>query len=171
MTFFQYSTFPTSIQIHIWIGNPRKLRPILCNAHIHSEQSLRPRPLGCLLPIQCQLVANPMLPSQFQCIVKSKLLECKSIAKPLSINCDLMPIQCNSCANLLSIWGESKANRLPNLVTWASIECQSCLNPLPILCQSCDNPVSILSQSSVNTISIITSNWDANPHHMLVKLI
>ena len=146
--------------------------PILCNEHIHSEQWLRLRHSVCLLPIQCQLVANPMLPSQFQCIVKSKPLECKYIVNPLSINCHLMPIQCNSCANLLSIWGESKANRLPNLVTWASIECQSCLNTvltcanlvtilyqsevisLPIFCQINANLMPILSQSDVNPVSI-----------------
>ena len=113
-------------------------------------------------PIRCcQSNSNP-LSSQSHLSVNPLPIHWQSISNFMSFH---------SCANLLSIWSQSKANRLPNLITWASIECQSCLNPLPILCQSCDNPVSILSQSSVNTISIITSNWDANPHHMLVKLI
>ena len=70
-------------------------------------------------------------------------IQCQSGSNP-------MPIQCQSrlsCANAMSIPGQSKAIPLP-------IRCQSIANAAPILCQFGADMMSIKSQFSCNPVNI-----------------
>ena len=69
-----------------------------------------------------------------------------------------MLIQCHSCDNLLQIWGQSKAKRLPNIITWASIGCQSCAVSVPTCVNLVMNPTkfsfNLITQVSIMALPI-----------------
>ena len=107
-------------------------------------------------PIRCQSGLRPtarLLPIQCQSVP----IHCQSIVNPVPIHCQSVanPMSANS-ADPLPIWCQSFANRVP-------IECQSIANPLPIRGQF---DVSHLNRSIVNRVPIWYRSFNrssANP--------
>ena len=101
-------------------------------------------------PIRCQSGLRPtarLLPIQCQSVP----IHCQSIVNPV-------PIHCRSVANPMSasrviIWCQSFANRVP-------IECQSIANPLSA---NSDDPSPIACQSGANQLPIHQSSANPTP--------
>ena len=113
-------------------------------------------------PIRCQSGLRPtarLLPIQCQSvpihcqsIVNPVPIHCQSVANPMSANsADPLPIWCQSFANRMSIECQSGTNLSTDRVP---ILRQSSANQVPIWCQSIANPSNLSCQSSANQTPI-----------------